>query len=845
AMLAVPLGELELSALMGPDVDLAALNGPARSVVSGPAEAIDRLAASLDGMGVATRRLRTSHAFHSAMMEPILDDFRAAVEAVALHAPDRAYLSNRSGTWIATEEATDPGYWADHVRNPVRFGAALEALAADPDLILLEVGPGTALASLARQHPEVGPAGRTVLSTAGEGTEATDAALALAGAVGRLWLAGLVIDWTAYEGGETRRRVPLPTYPFERQRFWIEPKQMAAAVPAGPRDVRAWLHRPVWTEAPAGSPRALAERWLLLLDDLGVGAALARRLEDAGCTVTTVTAGFGFEALGERAFAARPGSLNDAKAVSAALGEEVPDAIVHLWSLGRPDAYVGLELPRGVDALATVAQALGGRESNEFEIAWIASHAFPVLPGEPVVAERAAAVGLLKVTPQEMPHVATRAIDVAEGEDAEALAERLFAEFRTAPSGLPVALRGEKRFEQGFAPVASRGAGEAPALRFRDGGVYLVTGGLGRVGGLIAEQIARRAPGAKLALTARTPLPPRRQWDAATDPETIARIERVRALEALGAEVLVLVADAGDHAATSKALAAARAAFGPLHGVVHAAGQVRRGVGPLLELGPDDAMAQLEPKLGGLMILDELTGEDPLDFVLAVSSLAGVLGGLDFAAYAAANASLDAYAQERSRQGAPFLSIDWDGFRFDPTQPATRGFLGISPDEGRAVLALLEETAALPQILVATGDLSARVDQWLRRKAEPVGTTAARGGHARPASQGAYVAPQGEVETRIADLWSELLGIAEIGRFDNFFELGGDSLLAIQVAARLKKAGLDVTAQQLLSAPTIAELARALGAPGILGAPAVSAAAIAEAAGGVVAEEAAAAPARP
>jgi acyl transferase domain-containing protein len=216
AMLAVRLPESEVAGLLGDELAVAAANSPRLCVLSGTFAAIEAAEQKLNAQGVAQRRLSTSHAFHSAMMEPALAPFTDLLRSVPLQEPRIPYVSNVTGQWITAAEATDPHYWAAHVRQTVRFSAGVTELLKDPNRVLLEVGPGNTLVQLARQHGSV-----TALATMQEGDEAYSPWLAL----GQLWLAGVPIDWHALHEGKTPRRVSLPGYPFERQRYWIEPKR--------------------------------------------------------------------------------------------------------------------------------------------------------------------------------------------------------------------------------------------------------------------------------------------------------------------------------------------------------------------------------------------------------------------------------------------------------------------------------------------------------------------------------------------------------------------------------------------------------------------------------------------
>jgi amino acid adenylation domain-containing protein len=226
-MISVRLGESELQPYLSSEISIAALNGPKLSVLAGPLEGLDLLEKKLTDDKVLFRRLRTSHAFHSFMMDPMLADFEAAVAKIALHPPSRPYVSSFTGTWIQPEQAVSPRFWAEQVRNAVRFSDALQTLMATPR-ILLEVGPGNTLCTLARQQPNSKTS--TMISSLSRRDEQSPTEEgAVQEALGQLWVAGIAPNWSSYFAGEQRRRVSLPTYPFERKLYWVEPPAYVAA----------------------------------------------------------------------------------------------------------------------------------------------------------------------------------------------------------------------------------------------------------------------------------------------------------------------------------------------------------------------------------------------------------------------------------------------------------------------------------------------------------------------------------------------------------------------------------------------------------------------------------------
>jgi acyl transferase domain-containing protein len=223
-MLAVPLGEEDVSRwLEGVEgVSLAGINSPSMCVVSGDGEAVAALRQRLAAEQVECQTLHTSHAFHSEVMTPILEEFAAQVEGVTLRPPRLPFVSNLTGTWITPAESTDPSYWARHLRHTVRFADGLTRLLDEPDCLLLEVGPGQTLSTLARQVTNGSKRSPALSSLPGHRSTDGDR-YCLMTTLGRLWQAGLNIDWQAVHQDAKRRRLPLPTYPFQRERYWIEP----------------------------------------------------------------------------------------------------------------------------------------------------------------------------------------------------------------------------------------------------------------------------------------------------------------------------------------------------------------------------------------------------------------------------------------------------------------------------------------------------------------------------------------------------------------------------------------------------------------------------------------------
>ncbi|MES1245845.1 MAG: amino acid adenylation domain-containing protein [Acidobacteriota bacterium] len=825
AMLAVPLPEEETTALLDRELSLAAVNGPARCVVSGPFAAIERLAADLASRDVAVRRLETSHAFHSAMMEPALNDFAAAVGRFHLGRPRLPYISNVTGTWIRESEATDPRYWARHVRETVRFGDGLAALLAEPEVALLEVGPGHTLGTLARRHPAAGPDRPVVCSLEGAGASGSEQK-ALLEALGRLWVQGAAVSWPGFRAGERRRRVKLPTYPFERRSYWVERKKDAAPAPAPRRkaDLADWFYIPSWTRTLPAPPldeaafRERGESWLVFADTMGPGARLADRLQELGQEVFRVVPGSRLLRLDETTWTVEPGNTDDCRRLLDELASirGVPRRIVHAWCLTGGGALHERSSELGFYSLVSLGQALGGSPAGgPLEISVLTDGVHAVTGGEELCPAKALVLGPCRVIPYEIPGVSCRHLDVALS---GAWIDDVLAELVAKPEDAEVAFRGPHRLTPSFEPVRLE-APSAPPARLRPQGVYLITGGLGGLGLELAAYLARTV-GARLALVGRTGLP-----------GSDERATRLREIEELGGEVLTLQADVSDREALRVAIRRVHETFGPIHGVIHAAGLPASG---LLQLQTRSRLAEvLAPKVDGTMALVEALASDPLDFLVLCSSHSAVLGQAGRVDYCAANAFLDAFAQSRSADRRTLtVAVDWDtwrdaGMAFEIARVAGEGAEAGTRGQGLLASEGVEAFARIlahrsPQVLVSPADF--RVIRAAHRPASAQEALAslerkslAKPAHGRPALTVAYAAPTGPVEEALAEIWQRLLGIDRVGIHDNFFELGGDSVLSIYMMARAREAGIELGAALLAEHQTVASLAAAVGtAPSVL-----------------------------
>jgi len=846
AMLAIPFSENEVKRFLSEDISLAGINSHSMSVVSGPADCIERLEKELTEEGLIFHRLQTSHAFHSAMVEPVLESFCALAAKAKPQIPQIPLISNVTGKWMQGAEATDPRYWARHLRQTVRFAEGLQTLAEKPGLVLLEVGPGQHLTGLA-----AGQMDRTrcsVISSLPHPRKPQSEVATMLGALGKLWLAGVTVDWSGFNARQRRRRLPLPTYPFERRRYWIEAQPLVAqnqpAQISRKPDVADWFYVPGWKQSP--SPLVFASgaatnetlRWLVFVDKCGLGKLLERELTKRGHEVVTVELGERFGRLDGNNYAINPRTADDYAELMRELmaAGKTPQKIVHLWNTGSEDsaqldlAYFRSAQELGLESLVSLAQAAGHEGlTTPVELFVISNGLHPVIGDELLHPEKATLLSPCKVIPQEYPQLKCRSIDVAwplsEATDESNLLASLLAEFNAESQEPIVAYRRGRRWLPTYEPVRLDRKDRPTLLRER--GVYLIFGALGPVGSVISEYLASTVKARMVWLTL-TEMPDRADWKqwlsthGENDPASLG-IKKAQEIENIGASVVIETVDIANQEQMQAVIERTLERHGELNGIVHAAGQLVMGAEiaqTIQDLQEQDYETHFQTTAAGLIILERvLRGLKP-DFCLLISSISSVLGGLGLTAYTAANIFMDAFARHcTNATRLPWSTINLDTWQVDAQtgSPAPAGLgaslaeLAISPGEGKDVFSRLFPLVGFHQVVISTAPLPARIDQWVKlislREAAP-GRKGAGPLHPRPSLPHPYVAPRNQVEQKMTEVWQQVLGIEEVGVNDDFFELGGNSLLATQLVMRMRETFQSaVPLRDFFETPTVAALA--------------------------------------
>jgi acyl transferase domain-containing protein/acyl carrier protein len=848
-------------------VSIAAINGPQSVVISGNHQMVEAICQSLRASGVKTKPLTVSHAFHSPLMTPMMEEFAAVAKTVNYSLPEIKLISNVTGK-LASEEVANAEYWCNHVLQPVLFDQGMQTLAQQKCNFLLEIGPKPTLLGMGKQCLSEAEVDKLVwLASLRPGQSDWQQLLQ---SLGQLYVQGVAIDWKGFDQDYSRKRVALPTYPFQEQRYWVEsfdnqpaqaeitiaqtpmlhllqqgeiqqlteqvtktaslsadeqkflPKLLEALVNQHKQQsiaasIQDWFHKIEWQpkvrEIRGVDKKPQIGTWLILADIGGVGKALVEHLQKQGNSCILVYPGESYQSKGDSTWVINPSRTADFERL---LNEVTQlQGVIHLWNLDTAKSEVTIaELEKsqvlGCGSVLSLVPAL--TRHNDLPRLWLVTRGAQSVKTLPEVTQ-ASLWGMGKVIALEHPEIFGGIVDLSPEPTSEEIS-LLLSDIADAQGEDHLAYRGKQRYVARL--VRKQLSAKVESCSISPDRTYLITGGLGALGLKVAEWLVGQGA-RQLVLTGR------RQPNAEAQ-TAIAHLEKI------GATILAAQADVTQEQDLLQLLQKVRVTMPPLGGIIHAAGVLGYEMLQSLQWGSLEAV--LRPKVIGTWLLHQLTQDIKLDFFVVFSSIASVWGSRGQAHYAAANAFLDSFAHYRQGQGMPTLSVNWGpwadgGMASDEAQSwLTRMGIGIlQPEQALTALGLLlgsntvQATVAQVDWALFKGLYEARGRrtlfeemsvQPLAQKPQSTATSALVAElevapvSDRPAILTAYL--QLEV-AKVLGFEASQLPSPEQG----FFDLGMDSLMAIDLKSRLDKSlGTTLPSTITFECPTIADLVKYL-----------------------------------
>jgi malonyl CoA-acyl carrier protein transacylase len=696
------------------EISIAAINGPQNIVISGKCEAVDAVVRELQAEGIEFRQLKVSHAFHSPLMEPMLDKFEQVAAAVNYSSPQIRLISNLTGQIVENIEITQSQYWCRHIREGVRFNDSIQTLHEQGYEVFIEMGPHPVLLGMGQRClPDKKGVWLSSLH------QKKDDWQQLLQSVGELYTRGIEVDWCGFDRDYTHRRQPLPTYPFERSSYWFELAVPIAKSHQSLETSSDWLYEVEWQPQPRPSmsmvnPSVESGYWIIFADlNSAIGLSLATLLKECEQSCILVVPGKAYQSNEVEPWQINPERPEDFHRLLTETGEihNLPcRGIVHLWGLDNSSVDITTADSWSTDQLQScgsvlhLVQALNSANQTCPPRIWVVTKAAqPISATSFVAVTQAPLLGLGRVVALEHPEIWGGLIDLANSE-ASAQATDCFEEIWHPTREKEVAFRQGQRYVPRLVRHKNVPA-SVETLQLVSDATYLITGGLGGLGLKLAKWMVDQ--GARyLVLVGRSEA-------------TEAIIKQIRTLEATGVTILLVKADLTEYSQVQMVLADIVASLPPLRGIVHLAGVLDDGV--LLRQTWERFAKVMAPKVAGAWNLHLLTQDLSLDFFVSFSSIASLLGSPGQSNYSAANAFLDSLSHYRRYQKLPALSINWSPWG-ETGMAAGLGNLGeqrwaaagvsiIKPEQGMEVLSkLLNQPAA--QIGVLPVNWSKFFDQF-------------------------------------------------------------------------------------------------------------------------------------
>jgi iturin family lipopeptide synthetase A len=843
SMLSINADEPTISPLLAgmEGIDLAAINGVSSLVIAGTDSAIEGFSEKLTNLSIGWRKLRTSHAFHSFLMDGILAQFEEEVSSVRLREPNIPYVSNLTGELLSFAQINDPAYWSAHLRNTVQFSRGADTLLHRGKACFIELGPGRTLTDLVGSSLSKGNEHVLVNVLRHRKQEINDQKY-LIEKLGQLWLSGIGIDWDAYYEGQSRNKLPLPAYTFEKTAYTTnfnvnelnarqspdaagkcaQSAQSAQAVTGSKEaDIAQCINISGWKQAlplhPDAGHDSAALNFVIFSGVGSVSESLAERLKDLGHRVIIIQQAAGFNVVTGTHLemdVSRPDHYGRLWQYLKAEGITI-DRIVYaptMESTPGLNSYevIGERLQSGYMGLSFLARSIADDQPrHDIMLSVVTNYIASVGEDDKLDPLKATLLGPSKIMPSEIRNLTCKVIDlpyISEQDGADqGCISTLVREILYKSSDAIVALRMKARWVQHFEPLPGSGDISSNVV-IKKNGCYLVTGGFGGMGLTIAKNLAVEYQ-AHVIITHRSEIPDKKEWEAQLD-----------VIQAAGGKVTLCKLDVSHEAQVREFAHTIHESGIRVDGLIWAAGEADYG-GIIQTRKMEDYWSCLTSKVHGLLLFEKYFPLESLDFLALFSSIGNTFYQHKFGqiGYNASNEFFENYAHYfRKRTGVHAFAINWcDWFDVGMTYKIREKKLktsdrtdinatiddAIYPQEGvRIFHHCVRSNAAV--VAIHKGDIRESLRWYKDHLAET---------HARlndPDVAVETVVNDDTIDSVLLTLFSAFFGKEDITPKDDFFELGGDSLKAMTLVSRINKTtGAQITLRDLYGHPTVEKLA--------------------------------------
>lgn len=812
AMVSAAISPADAEKYLDETISLAAVNGPAQIVFSGPEGAIDQLIERLDNDGIETVKLRASQAGHSHMMDFISDQYLIDLQRLEMKEPKIPIVSNLTGEFVTAQEIRSSKYWLAHMRRAVRFAEGISCLLKTGHRMLcLEVGAGRSLTSMLKQQS--GDDRVTAMNLVRHPYDVCDDDRQIKECLGKMWAGGTVISWDRVRDGVAGRNIPLPTYHFDHQKFPTEvtlsSEQLGlGAIVADSAGVIPhlgdWLYHPVWKKSIAGpvSCQEPARVFLVFTDGSKFFQKLAEGLIDGGRNkVIRVVAGSAFARIDHEAYCMNPINQDEYASLANDIVKQKVTVTDIIYGWASLNVENGASAPHSqFYSLSNICKALlQGKVLDNSRLVVLTDRLHKVLGNEEIRYHQSLLLGLISCLPQEY-SLTCKNVDISLAEQSEHLIPCLIRElsFNGSPEEQIVSLRYGQRWIPDYQLQRREVIRDGSGLK--RGGRYLLTGGLGNMGSLLAAYLLREY-NCQLLIVGRSEL---------TNSSSAAR--RFDELLAISPYVVYVQVDVSDYHML-KGVVDEYELAGRINGVIHIAGNTDVNNYELAEdITQQKAGRVFAPKVVGIENIATIFQDGNLDFVWAASSLSALLGGISFSAYASASAYLNHFVTARHGGTVKWRSVGFSEMFFeqesiDNENPKNRKAL--VPSE---IIELFEWSLhgnESPVVFETIQSLPARIAKSRERRSGYLDNSIFENKKTkRPNLSSEYVSAETEVEKQLIEMIEDFFGIESLGVCDDFFELGGDSLKAMALVRKIKTMHqINLTLKEFFMARNIRKIA--------------------------------------